>query len=179
MSTNQLEIFVHQHGERPQVVTIEAEVTLRALLSQHGVEVEGTGEILVFVGECEDALKAPEGVENGADAHVPADLDLTLGDLDLEKHRHIHCHRCREVDTTILFAGKALNRKFSPATTVEVATRWARMNLRMDGAAESEFVLRLSGTGEQPRPNQHLGELVQDGECELYFEVVKEMTPQG
>ena len=117
--------------------------------------------------------------ENGADTHVPADLDRTVDDLDLDKHRHIHCHCCPEVETTVHFSGKELNRKFSPATTIEVATRWSRMNLRLDAAAASEFVLQLSGTMEQPRPSQHLGELVQGGECTLSFELVKEMTPQG
>ena len=53
------------------------------------------------------------------------------------------------------------------------------MNLRLDPAAASEFVLQLSGTTDQPRPSQHLGELVEGGECTLSFELVKEMTPQG
>ena len=179
MSAKLLEVFVHQAGKRSEVVSTEAEMTLRALLSQHGVEIDCAGDIFVFVGECDDALKAPEGVENGADTHVPADIDRTLDELDLEKHRHIHCYACPEVDTTILFSDKVLNRKFSPATTIEVATGWARMNLRLDQAAASEFVLQLSGTTDQPRPSQHLGELVKDGECTLSFELVKEMTPQG
>ena len=123
--------------------------------------------------------RRPEGVENGADAHVPANLDCTLDDLDLEKHRHIHCHCCPEVDTTVNFTGKELNHKFSPAATIEVATRWSIMNLRLDPEAALDFVLQLSGTTDQPRPSQHLGELVNDGECDLSFELVKEMTPQG
>ena len=53
------------------------------------------------------------------------------------------------------------------------------MNLRLDAAAASEFVLRLSGTQDQLRPSRRLGELVQGGECKLSFELVKEMTPQG
>lgn len=179
MSENKLEVFLHLSGKRPQAVTADREATLRTLLSQHGVQMHGTGDILVFVGECNDAIKAPDGDGNGADAHLPADLDRTLDELDVDKHRHIHCHFCPEIVTTVNFAGKVLNRKFSPAATVEVATQWSRMNLRLDAASASEFVLQLSGTTEQPRPGQHLGELVQDGECTLSFELVKEMTPQG
>ena len=179
MSASKLELFLHRPGHRPTVVDAESTETLRALLERLDVKPEGADHPFVFVGECDDAIKASEGAENGAGAHVSADLDLTLDDLDLEKHRHIHCHRCPEVDTTILFSGKALNRKFSPATTVEVATRWCRMNLRLDRAAASEFVLQLSGTTDQPRPSQHLGELVQGRECTLSFELVKEITPQG
>ena len=179
MSASNLELFVHQSGHRPAVVNAESTETLRGLLRRLDVKPEGVDRPFVFVGECADAIKVSEGAENGADAHVPADLDLTLDELDLERHRHIHCHACADVDTTILFSGKVLNRKFSPATTIEVATQWARMNLRLDPAAASEFVLRLSGTTDQPRPSQHLGELVPGDECTLSFELVKEMTPQG
>ena len=173
MSTNDLEVFVHLPGTRPTVVSAEPTETLRDLLSRLEVENDGAHDILVFVGECDHALT------EGEDSHQPADLDLTLADLDLDKNHHIHCSCCLEIDTNVHFAGKELNRKFSPATTVEVATRWARMNLRLDAAAAAEFVLRLSGTQEQPRPSQHLGELVKGGECKLSFELVKEMTPQG
>ena len=179
MSANKLELFLHLPGKRPQVVHAEPAETLRALLSRLEVENDDAHDILVFVGECDEALTAPEGVENGADSHVPADLDRTLDQLDLDKHHHIHCHCCPEVDTTVNFSDKELNRKFSPAATIEVATRWSIRNLRLDPAAASDFVLQLSGTADQPRPSQHLGELVKDGKCELSFELVKEMTPQG
>ena len=165
--------FFTSPGKRPTVVPAESTETLRALLSRLDVGNDDAHDILVFVGECDHALT------EGEDSHKPADLDLTLADLELDKHQHLHCSRCPEIDTLIHFSGKELNRKFSPATTVEAATRWARDNLRLDAAAASEFVLQLSDTKEQPRPSQHLGELVQGGECKLSFELVKEMTPQG
>lgn len=173
MSGKELEVFVHLPGERPTVVPADPSETLRTLLSRLEVGNDGADDILVFVGECDHALT------EGEDSHQPADLDLTLADLELDKLHHLHCSHCPEIDTLIHFSGKELNRKFSPATTVEVATRWARMNLRLDGAAGSEFVLRLSDAAEQLRPSEHLGELVQGGECKLSFELVKEMTPQG
>ena len=179
MSVTEIELFLHLPGKRPIVVHGESTETLRALLERVDENTGGADYPHVFIGECEDAIKVSEGVENTSDSHIPADLDLAIEDLDLEKHRHIHCHCCPEIDTIVHFTGKELNRKFSPATTVEVATQWSRMNLRLDSAAASEFVLQLSGTSEQPRPSQHLGELVKDGECTLSFELVKEMTPQG
>ena len=173
MSAIELEVFLHLPGKRPKVVPAESTETVRAFLSRLDVGNDGAHDILVFVGECDHAFT------EGEDSHQPADLDLTLAELELDKHHHLHCSRCPEIDTVIHFSGKELNRKFSPATTVEVATQWARMNLRLDEAAASEFVLQLSGTQDQPRPGQHLGELVEGGECKLSFEFVKEMTPQG
>ena len=179
MSVAEIELFLHLAGKRPSVVHGESTETLRVLLERVDEKTEGVDYPFIFVGECDDAITVSDGVENIADSHIPADLDLTLDDLGLEKHRHIHCHCCREINTIVHFTEKELSRKFSPATTVEVATRWCRMNLCLDSAAASEFVLQLSGTTEQPRPSQHLGELVKEGECLLSFELVKEMTPQG
>lgn len=177
MSEKELEIFLHLPGKGPQVVFGKPDETLGTLLSRHGIE--NDGNVLAFIGECEDALKATESIENGADAHTPADFGRTLDDLDMEKHRHIHCHNCPEIDTSVNFSGKKLNHKFSPAATIEVVTQWSRMNLRLDPAAAAEFVLQVSGTSAQPRPSQHLGELVKGGECVMSFDLVKEMTPQG
>ena len=121
---------------------------------------QGQDDILVFVGECEDALHAPADVEDGADEHDPVDANLTLERLALHRHRHVHCHRCRRVGVDVNFGGRTRRRKFSPATTVSVVTRWARKALRLDDAAAAEYVLRLCGTNDQPRPDKHLGELV-------------------
>ncbi len=147
MPANELEVFLHLPGKRPMVVPAEPTETLRAFLCRLDVGNDAAHEILVFVGE-------------GEDSHKPADLDLTLEDLELDKHHHLHCSRCPEIDISIHFSEKELRRKFSPATTVEAATRWAHMNLGLDAASAAEFVLQLSGTQGIPRPKQHLGELV-------------------
>ena len=179
MSANEIELFLHRSGHQPTVVNGRLTETLRVLLERVDVKPGGVDHPFVFVGECDDAVKASDGIGNGADVHVAADPDLTLDELALEKHRHVHCHRCRVIDATVHFEGKVLNRKFSPAATIESATRWCRANLRLDPAAASEFVLQLSDTTDQPRPSTHLGELVEHGECALSFELVKELTPQG
>jgi hypothetical protein len=57
-------------------------------------------------------------------------------------------------------------------------TGWARKALGLDDASAAEYVLRLCGTTDQPRPDKHLGELV-GSTCSLCFDFVKEVTPQG
>jgi len=173
MSSNELEIFLQLPSERPKVVRADSSVTLRTLLTRHGVENDGTHDILAYVGECDEALMEDH------ESHRPVDLDLTLKDIELDKHHYLHCSHCHEIDTFIHFSGKELNRKFSPTTTVEVVTRWARMKQRLDMEAASEFVLQLSNTEKRPRQGKYLGELVQDTECKLSFDLVKEETPQG
>ena len=180
MSTDKLEAFLHLPGKCPQIVKAEHEVTLRSILSEQGVEIGGASDLFIFLGECEDASAAAEDVRNDTGPLVPTDVDRTLQDLDLEQHRHVHCSRCQAIDVTVNFSNKARNRRFLPTATVGAATRWSRRSFRLDDAAASEFVLRISETMEHPRPSEHLGDLLPDDDaCSLSFELIKEMTPQG
>ena len=77
------------------------------------------------------------------------------------------------------FMSKGKRHRFSPAATVAVATAWARKRFHLDPATAAEYVLQLCKSTEQPRADQHLGELVKAPHCALCFDLVKEVTPQG
>lgn len=179
MESHQIEHFLHGQGVKPQVATAALGDTLRNVLIRLKMIPEGKDETFVFVGECEEALKEPDDVEDGADRHAPVDIDLSLEALEIRRHRHVHCHRCRHVAVQVNFGGKTKRHRFSPATTVGVATQWARRKLHLDPAAAAEYVLQLCGTTIHPRSDQHLGELVTATTCSICFDLVKEVTPQG
>jgi hypothetical protein len=180
MVETQLEFFLHCRGAKPKVVSAAVDETLRGALVRAGIIQEGESDVLVFVGESQEALAEPDELEDGADEHAPADASLTLEALGIgHRHRHVHCHTCRHIATGINFGGKTKRHKFSPATTVGVVTQWARRKFRLDPAAAAEYVLQLCGTTEQPRSDTHLGELAERGTCSLCFDLVKEITPQG
>lgn len=179
MATGELEIFVHGQGVKPQVIVAALTDTLRDVLARSGVVREGQHDIFVFVGESDEALHETTDSSPGAETQAPVDANWTLERLDLRRHRHVHCHRCRHVVVDVNFGGHTKGRKFSPAATVGVVTRWARRVLHLDPAAAAEYVLRLCGSTEQPRPDKHLGELVHGATCSLCFDLVKEVTPQG
>jgi len=179
MVKTELEFFLHGQGLKPKVISAAADDTMREVLVRAGIINEGQNEILVFVGECQEALADPDELEDGADQHLPVDANLTLEVLGIGHHRHVHCHACRHVASGINFGGKTKLHKFSPATTVGVVTQWARRKFRLDPAAAAEYVLQLCGTAEQPRSDKHLGELLERGTCSLCFDLVKEITPQG
>lgn len=178
MENEEIELFAHGEGGRPRVVPARRAETLRTVLGRFE-EVGGGDEILVFVGECEEALAEGDEVEDGADGHAPVDIDLTVEVLEIERHRHIHCHRCRHVAVEVNFGGAAKRHRFSPATTVGVAARWARRKFRLDPASAAEYVLQLCNSTTQPRAGEHLGELVKAPMCSICFDLVKEITPQG
>ena len=179
MITQELELFLHGQGAKPQSMFATPTETLREALSRAGIIREGTDEILVFVGECEEALAEPDDVEDGCDTHAPVDISLTIEVLEIERHRHVHCHTCRHVATDVTFNGDTKRRRFSPSATVGTVAQWARRKFRLDPAAAAEYVLQITGTTEQPRSDKHLGELLKAGTCSLSLEFVKEITHQG
>jgi hypothetical protein len=178
--SDEIELFFHAQQAKPKVLSASLHHTLREVLL--GVEIirDGQEEIFVFVGECEEALSEPDDLEDGADDHAPVDIDLTLEVLEVDRHRHVHCHHCHHVAVEVNFGGMAKHHRFSPATTIGVVTRWARKKFpNVDAAAAAEYVLQLCNSTEQPRSDEHLGELVDAPVCSICFDLVKEITPQG
>ncbi len=175
----QIEIFIHSEGVKPQVVTVAVDEILKDVLVRSGALKADTVEAVVFIGECDEAGHEADDIEDGEDQHAPVDLNSVLIEIDLKLHRHVHVHKCRHIAVNVHFAGKTKRHRFSPATTVGVATAWARRKFHLDPATASDYVLQLCGTNDQPRPDKHLGELTKGHDCTLSFDLVKEVTPQG
>jgi hypothetical protein len=177
---SQIEIFAHGQGTKPVVVSASTDETLRDVLVRAGIiSAADMGEILVFVGECDDALREADEVENGADQHAPVDVNQTLDTLGIRAHHHVHHHRCRHIAVDVNFGGATKHRRFSPATTIAVVTAWARKKFKLDPASASEFRLQVCQTTNKPRDDERLGELVEAPKCAICFDLVKEVTPQG
>jgi hypothetical protein len=179
MAHEELELFVHGQGAKPKVITATHGEVLRNVLIRYEVIKAGQEDVLVFVGECEEALTEPEEAEDGADKHAPVDVSLTIETLELKRHRHVHVHKCRHVAVEVNFTGKTKRHRFSPATTIRVVTQWARRKFHLDAAAAPEYVLQICNSTDRPRPDKHLGELVESPKCAICFDLVKEVTPQG
>jgi hypothetical protein len=176
---HEIELYFHNEGEKPRVIRGKPQETLRDVLVRWEIAETVGDKIFVFIGQCEEALHEPLEVEDGADVHEPVDINLTLEVLELERRRHIHRHRCRHVRVEVYFGGETKHHRFSPATTIEVVTRWARRKFKLDGAAGDEYVLQICGTKEQPRSDVHLSQLTKFPDCGLCFNLVKEINPQG
>ena len=180
MESQEVEHFLHGQGVKPKVATAALGVTLREVLIRTEMVRDDEDQIFVFVGECEEALKEPPEIEDGADQQEPVDIDLTLEVLEIHRHRHVHVHHCRHVAVEVNFGGKTKRHRFSPATTIGTVTEWARKKFpNLDPAAVAEYVLEICGTTTQPRPTEHLGELVPAATCSVCFNLVKEVKPQG
>ncbi len=179
MAGEAIELFIHSQGEKPRVAVAGPQEVLRDVLVRAEVITEGQEELLVFVGEWEEALNEPEEIEDGEDRHAAVDLSLTIEALELHRHRHVHVHKCKRVAVEVHFNGRTKRHRFSPATTIAVVTKWARNKFKLDPAAGAEYVLQICDSTKQPRPSEHLGELVEPPACAICFNLVKEITPQG
>jgi hypothetical protein len=178
--TDEIELFLHAHEAKPKVAVASFGDTLREVLLRVEIIRDHPDDLFVFIGECEEALREPDDVEDGTDDHAPVDIDLTVGFLEIHRHRHVHCHHCRHIAVEVNFGGAVKRHRFSPATTIGVVTRWARKKFpNLDAAAAAEYVLQLCNSAEQPRSDEHLGELVHAPVCSICFDLVKEITPQG
>jgi hypothetical protein len=174
-----IEHFVHAPGDKPKVAMGAGVDTLREVLIRLKVFEERPDGLHVFVGECVEALKEADEIDDGTDVHAPVDIDLTLAVLEIHRHRHVHVHRCRHVAVAVHFGGKSKRHRFAPNTTVGVATDWARRKFHLDPAVAGEYVLQLAGSPVQPRSDEHLGDLVHGDACAVEFDLVKELTPKG
>lgn len=174
METSEFEVFLHGKERRPQVVNARPDETLRQLLERLDA-LPGDGQY-VFVGEGEDARNDPDAA---ADTHAPADVNQALAELGLQQRRHVHTRTVERVHVAVHFNGKHHDRAFSPATTIATVTLWAKNKFQIDPTAGADLVLQLRSDKSQPRPDEHLGELLSPGSHALDFDLVREVTPQG
>ena len=170
MTTQSFEFFLHGKGQ-PQVHSALLSETLRAVLQREDA-LPGDSQF-VFVGEADG-----DRAESEEDDHEPANLDLTLEQLGFKKHTHVHTRAPKRIAVTVYFNGQKSHR-FSPATTVATVTAWAKLKFHVDLASSGDLVLAIKPGGAQPRPDQHLGELLQPAARSLEFDLVREVTPQG
>jgi hypothetical protein len=173
MKTQSFEMFLHGKGD-PQVITARLDETLREVLAKLDA-LPGDGQH-VFIGEVDEAAQEPDA---DSDVHEPANLDLTLEQLGLQDHKHIHTRVVHRVEVTVYFNGIHHARRFSPATTIASVTAWAKTRFKIDPTGGADLVLALRPSGKQPRPDTHLGELLEPGSHALAFDLVREVTPQG
>lgn len=104
----------------------------------------------------------------------------------LIKDRHgktglkVHLHRCRNVEVTVTFNRKTVERRFSPSTTVAAVKRWAAEDkFKMSPEEAGEHVLQIAGTHDRPAAGIHIGSLTNGKVCALAFDLVPDERVNG
>jgi len=112
-----------------------------------------------------------------------ADDDLeTRQFADVEQLHHgriFHISRCLQVELVVRYAGRTVEHRFPPVTRVGRIKRWAVHALGINPADANELVLQVAGTSTQPTRDQHVGSFVEQGTCQVVFDLVRSYTVNG
>lgn len=122
-------------------------------------------ELKSLLDEDEDILFFDE------DADDPLDLDHKLG-CDGQRGRFVHKNRCKRVAVKVNYAGRCVDRKFGPGTTLARIQKWAERKLGVCETDGIELGLQIACSNEKPDPSTHVGSLVNCPECEIEFDLV-------
>jgi len=129
-------------------------------------------------------IKAKHGISDDAwlfveDDDGDIDESKSVGAIATSAGVKVHLHRCRRVDVTVAFAGRTLEHKFAPGTTVARIKRWAAQELGMSKEDVGEHVLQISGTHHRPTPSTHIGTLAKCPACRIAFDLVPDERVNG
>jgi hypothetical protein len=133
----------------------------KILASKHGLG----SEVLIFLEDTEEPV--------GDEVELAACVQRT--------GIKAHLHRCRKIEITVNFNGKAVERKFSPGTTVARVKHWAAVErFGMTPEEAGEHVLQISGSQTRPAPGTHIGTLTSPPPaCRLAFDLVPDQRVNG
>lgn len=171
---NKLEVFIHSEAKTPRAVEAMPGETIQQVLERADVTLDT--DTAVFVGEHAGCLTTLGEEDGREDSHHPVNPHDPIESAGVKHGEHVHCHRCRHIEISVNYGGRTKHHGFSPATTVAVATRWAKSKFSLTDTDAITFVLQFCNCERRPRANQHLGELTKFPECKLCFDLVPDKT---
>jgi hypothetical protein len=147
------------------------------------VEGEGLAEveaIRIPVGSAASEIVAAVAVKGGfpvegailfvEDCDEPIDLAIVVVDEDVSGKVH-HVHRARKIEVGV----------FAPSTRVQRVLDWAvsRDGFNIDPAVAPEMELALHGQTKPLPKSAHIGRYVRHPHCELDFDLIRGVVPNG
>lgn len=170
-----LQIFVQGEGKRDiRVLELPPHATVRDLLeaaqaqgvvaSQNGAQTDGSG-VGVYAEDSDAALHA----------------DATLEASGLGNQSSVHVSRCTQVAVTVRYNGQDRSETFGPGVPMHRVTAWAvgKKGFGLDPVDAAEHVLQLTGSGDRPDEDIHIGSLVGDAGCAVAFDLVAKVRVEG
>lgn len=107
-----------------------------------------------------------------------ADLEAAETAKTRGQARRLHIGRCKRVSVKVRYAGRSVERKFSPAATIERVKNWAARELQIAKQDATELALQLAGSDVQPPRDKHVGCFVGKS-CDVVFDLVRAYTVNG
>ena len=84
----------------------------------------------------------------------------------------VHHSRCKRIEVTVRYAGRAFEHQFGPGTTLKTIKRRADKKLDIDAADAAELSLQIAGTNDRPDEAAHVGSVADPSTCSVVFDLV-------
>lgn len=166
---------MHEH-------VLEADQCLDILFAAEGHAAHHSAKIgrTTTVREFIDIAVTKTGVEGLLEVYIengeePLGHDLILLEHLSIKFAPIHVAKPGEIETTVRYQGRQVERAFRPAATIEKVTEWAVGKL---GLSEDPSDFQIKYDGKVLAPDSHLGQAAH-GTKSLVFDLVFKIKPQG
>ena len=131
-----------------------------AVAAKHGFRPE---EAFLFVEDCEE----------------PLDLSLLIkGGMAGKVH---HVHRARQIEVTVFYQRREIEKRFSPAARVERVLDWAvsPSGFNIDKTIAPEMELALQGSTTPLPKDAHIGRYLRHPQHCLSFDLIRGVVPNG
>jgi hypothetical protein len=137
-------------------------------------EIDSTTTVADLAG----ALGLDEAVGWSENADEPLDETTRVAEA-VGDNGHLHLNRCRRIEVTINYAGKAKSHEYTPGTTIGRVRRWAigEQGYDLPQKERPKHEVGLCGSGVIADRNDHIGTLASD--CGLCLDLAPRDRFQG
>jgi hypothetical protein len=131
-----------------------------AVAAKHGFRPD---EAFLFVEDCE----------------APLDLALIIESKMARKVHHVH--RARQIDVTVFYQRRHIEKRFSPAARVQRVLDWAvsPSGFNIDRTIAPEMELALQGSTTALPKDAHIGRYLRHPQHCLSFDLIRGVVPNG
>lgn len=162
-------LFVHREGASPVRLEIKPDETVAKLLQRLGIDDDDQiGVSITDAGDPDDDLD-PEDIDRGA----------TLESLGVRDGHHMYCHCRARVLVKVNFECETFERLFPRRTRIRKVLRRAFRQFNIAGSDQDDLFLRTCHDERPARPNDHLAEYIQRGDCEICFDLLSDVLING
>lgn len=163
-----IDLFIHQDGKGPKVLTVSESDTVQAILERAGVTKPGDYRLTIV----DDAAVLDD---ESADHHPNHDDTLLPQTIEAKKVKHgshLFCHHCRKVSVTVFYKHCSSEVELPPRVRIRRLLKWALKEFKLSDEDVKNLYLSVSGQKLGARPTQHLGEFVKPPICEVSFDLL-------
>lgn len=138
-----------------------------------------TGREIVAAVALKSGFRAEEGLLFVEDCQAPLDLELIVPTESVGRIHHVH--RVRQIEVSVFYQRRQIEKRFSPATRIQRVLDWAVSpeGFNIDKAIAPEMELALHGSMTALPKEAHIGRYLRHPQHCLAFDLIRGIVPNG